>query len=136
MRRFLPLVLTGFLVAAGFVSSGLLIAADAPDIESLVRDLKSTKADQRHRPRRAGKLGPRAAPAVAPLVAALRDKNPEVQFEALIALEHIGPAARSAVPELVKLLESPQQALVHGRHRCARIDRHDARKPSRYSSNV
>src|SRR5206468_2167323 len=55
-----------------------------------------------------------AAPAVRDLVAALSDKSAEVQFEAVIALEHIGPAARSAVPDLIAILRGPEVRLHSG----------------------
>jgi len=46
-----------------------------------------------------------AAPAVPELIAALADKSPTVQVEALIALGRIGPAGRTAVPSLVSVLK-------------------------------
>jgi HEAT repeat protein len=50
------------------------------------------------------RIGPAAAPALAPLLAALDDPAPAARQEILFALSAIGPAAKPAVPALVKLL--------------------------------
>ncbi|MGE5192969.1 MAG: HEAT repeat domain-containing protein [Deltaproteobacteria bacterium] len=110
MKKLLLLIVVAYLGACV-----PLFAADTPDVETLIKDLRSVKADQRARAAEAlGQLGPYAAPAVKALVASLADKSAEVQYEALIALEHIGPAARAAVPDLVALLKSPQSRLYTG----------------------
>lgn len=91
-----------------------MYAVEPPAIDALVRDLRSTKPEQRAKAAEAlGQLGPLAAPAVRGLVSALSDTSVEVQLEALMALEHIGPAARGAVPELVAILKDPKSPL-HG----------------------
>lgn len=84
-----------------------LFAANPPNVDALIRDLKAEKTDQRsHAAEALGHLGPLAAPAVPALLKALGDKSLEVRHEALMALGHIGPAARAAVPELVTLVKS------------------------------
>src|ERR1043165_4070152 len=61
-----------------------------------IRKLKVTKAE-------AGKI-------TEVLTGLSTDKNPEVRVSALDALSHIGPAARSALPTLHKLMRDPQTA--------------------------
>jgi len=56
-------------------------------------------------------IGPRAHPAIAALVAALKSNNENVVVHAAGALGAIGPAAKAAVPNLQKLLDS-QSALI------------------------
>src|SRR3954449_11811343 len=99
--------IAGLLLALGLLPATMLPAAAPPDLESLIRGMRSTRPEVRARAAEAlGKLGPLAAPAVRSLVGALSDASLPVKLEALIALDHIGPAARAAVPELVKILKS------------------------------
>src|SRR5690242_18664564 len=79
-------------------------AAEVPNLDELSRELRSLKPDRRAQAAESlGNMGPLAAPAVKGLISALSDSNVTVQFEVLIALERIGPAAREAVPNLIKI---------------------------------
>ncbi len=51
-------------------------------------------------------IGPAAIPA---LINGMRDPNPLMRLESAIALRKFGPAAMSAVPELLRLLKDPGQ---------------------------
>jgi HEAT repeat protein len=103
------------LLIVGLVAQRTTRGAELADIEGLTRDLRSTKSDVRARAAESlGKLGPLAAPAVRPLVAALSDNSIPVQLEALIALSEIGPAARTAIPDLVKTLQGSEVKLYVG----------------------
>jgi hypothetical protein len=99
------------LIAAIVVS----VAAGSPEavqgnVKSLIEQLKKGRrgplsddlADARRRAaEKLGRMGPRAAEAVAELVASMRrDMDPGVRFRATVALGRIGAAARSAVPDL------------------------------------
>jgi HEAT repeat protein len=97
-----------FCVALGFGSA--FLSAETPNVDDLSRELRSLKAERRAEAAETlGKMGPRAAPAVRSLVAALSDQSMAVQLESLLALEHIGPAAREAVPGLVRVLEKNEK---------------------------
>ncbi|HTU26269.1 MAG TPA: HEAT repeat domain-containing protein [Pirellulales bacterium] len=50
-------------------------------------------------------LGPKAEPGIDPLKAALSDEDPGTRMQAALALGQIGPAAKSAVPALVHVLD-------------------------------
>ncbi|MEW4562970.1 HEAT repeat domain-containing protein [Bremerella sp. JC770] len=54
----------------------------------------------------AAEMGPKAAPAVPELTAALDSKDVEVRMHALIALGEIGPAAQPAASRVIKALQS------------------------------
>src|SRR5262249_15065494 len=100
--RFLAWVLLTFVAAW----SAPLCAAEPVDVDDLVRELRAIKIERRVQAAELlGQLGPAAAPAVRGLVAALYDPSPVVQLEVLVALRHIGPAARGAVPDLIKIIQ-------------------------------
>ncbi len=82
-----------------------LASLGAPAVPRLIDGLK-------HKKMRAniasilGRIGPAAAPATNALAALVNDKDSHVAQEAAFALAAIGPAAKDAVPELIKALES------------------------------
>jgi HEAT repeat protein len=49
--------------------------------------------------------------AIAALIDTLNDKNPDVKYETILALEKLGPSAKDALPALKKLQTSPDQKL-------------------------
>ena len=51
-------------------------------------------------------------PAVGPLAELLQNSDPWVRINAVFALGEIGPSARVAMPEIVKLLDDPHQQVV------------------------
>jgi hypothetical protein len=57
------------------------------------------------------RLGPEAAPAISHLVAALKNKTPEVRLTAAVVLGRIGPRAMSAMPSLQPLLKDDYRAV-------------------------
>src|SRR5262245_56265833 len=103
------------LLAVGLVAQTTVSGAEPADVDQLIRDLRSTRSEVRARAAESlGKLGPLAAPAVRPLVAALSDNSIPVQLEALIALSEIGPAARAAAPDLARILQGAEARLYAG----------------------
>ena len=52
-------------------------------------------------------MGPQAAAAVDPLMAAMKDKRSQVRSSSALALGNIGAAADKAVPALRKALKDP-----------------------------
>ncbi len=57
-------------------------------------------------------IGPDAADATGALAGVLENEDPEVRSQALMALGAIGPAAKSAVPQIIKTLESDKHESV------------------------
>lgn len=91
------------------VMSGLLAAAEKGTVDSLARDLKSSKSNVRaHAAADLARLGPEAAEAVPALIAALQDESAAVRHEALNAIDRIGPAARAAAPALIDALKTKE----------------------------
>ncbi len=85
------------------------IAAQGPKVvPRLIECLKYEKA----RDRVAyvlGQMGPAAAPATEALAGLTTDKHPHVVHEALVALAKIGPGAKAAVPQLIKVFEAREE---------------------------
>jgi HEAT repeat protein len=101
-------------VAFALLLQPILPAANAEDAGKLIQGLKSESPDQRIQAAESLKeMGPLAAPAVPALAEALHDKNLAVQLEVLLTLERIGPAAREAVGELIKVLENKDRPRLH-----------------------
>jgi HEAT repeat protein len=99
-------LLIPMMLAASLASPPPAFSADAPDIETLIRELRAINPDRRAKAAESlGELGPRAMPAVRSLTSALTDPSRKVQLEALLALERIGPEARTAVPDLIAILK-------------------------------
>jgi HEAT repeat protein len=107
------------ITAAFFVTAVLFLftparPANAEGVDQIAKGLKAESPDQRiHAAEQLKELGPLAAPAVPALIEALHDKNLSVQHEALLALEHIGPAARGAVGELIGILQKNDRSRLH-----------------------
>jgi HEAT repeat protein len=57
-----------------------------------------------------GQIGPDAAPATEALAALTTDKHAHIVQESLVALAKIGPGAKAAVPQLIKVLEAGDEA--------------------------
>ena len=57
-----------------------------------------------------GEIGPAAAAATEPLAKLVGDKNPRVSEESILALAKIGPAAKAAVPALLKAFQGGEGA--------------------------
>jgi HEAT repeat protein len=93
---------------------GNVLAALAAQGAEIARNLGPALEDRgmrTHAVRIVFRLGPKAAPAVPALIAALRPEadNPEdVEFqrELRLAIGAVGPAAKAAIPELLKSLDS------------------------------
>src|SRR5262245_62993714 len=110
MKSFLAIALGAMLAWPA-----LALSADPPDVDTLIRELRSVNPNRRAKAADAlADLGPQAAPAVRSLMGALTDPSRKVQIGALIALERIGPEARPAVPELVQLVKGKDSELYPG----------------------
>src|SRR5258708_1996740 len=93
-------------VAALLALQAGLFPDEPKDIDTLMRELRSVRPDRRANAAQAlGEMGPLAAPAVRSLTSALSDPNRGVQIEAILAIDRIGPAARDAVPDLVRIIK-------------------------------
>jgi HEAT repeat protein len=85
---------------------------DRPDLDSVIAACRSDDLAARRRATHvlAAYFGKRAVAAVPVLTIALRDPDPRVAGNAARALRKIGPEARSAVPTLVAVMQSHQEA--------------------------
>jgi HEAT repeat protein len=100
-------------IAAWLLTLVAASASDEPSLQSIVENLKSKKPGIRAQAAESlGELGPRAAPVVDELIAALQDTDARVQAESMIALGRIGPASRAAVPALLTILKGDNVRLV------------------------
>jgi HEAT repeat protein len=98
MKRILCLALAFSIVP------GSRAFAETINLKPLVAELRSPRSEIRARGAAAlGKLGPLATGAVVP-----------VQLEVLLAIENIGPAARAAIPDLVRILRGDNAKLYGG----------------------
>jgi HEAT repeat protein len=70
-----------------------------------VRDLRHADSKVRGRAAMALGLGPFGKPAVESLIKALKDRDREVRFSAVVALSYLGPDAVEAIPQLERLLK-------------------------------
>src|SRR6266511_5126401 len=78
------------------------------DVPAMIQALKSEAKDTRvHACIELGKAGPRAEPAIQPLITALKDPVPLVRRLSAYALGQIGPKASVALPALKELLGDP-----------------------------
>ena len=77
-----------------------------PAVPKLVHALKYPKV-RLHVLSVLGKIGPAAAPATAAVTELIADKDDEVAYEAMMTLAKIGPGAKAAVPELLKVARHP-----------------------------
>ena len=102
---------------------GLLRAPDEIAVPALVRAMDDSDASvrlaaalaaTRHLPAWQEEPGPALKKLLPSLVAATRDQDPQVRCRAATALGERGPAARTAVPALVEMLEKEELAWIHG----------------------
>ena len=81
MKTLLSVALAALLAGPSFG-----FAADSPDVDTLIRELRSVRPDRRARAVESlGQIGPLAVSAVRSLISALSDPSSTVQIEALIA---------------------------------------------------
>jgi HEAT repeat protein len=87
----------------------LALSARAADVSQLLKQLKSTDADNRRSAAKAlGQLGADSKAAVPALTAALKDRDVFVRRFAAQSLGAIGTEARSAIPALKQSLNDPR----------------------------
>ena len=93
------------------------------EITDLIRDLTGGDlAKQRDAAFALERLGPKAAPAVQPLIQALKSNDQHLWYYAARALGSIGPEARAAIPALVDELENARpQRRYRAAHALSRI---------------
>ena len=108
--RYMILILTacGCLTLAG----SMLYADETPVAVLVAKDLKSdNEADKLKALDELGARGEKAAEAVKPIEALLKDKSAKVRAHAALALGSIGPAAKDSVPALAELLKDPDETV-------------------------
>ena len=108
--RYMILILT----ACGCLTLGgsRLYADETPVAALVAQDLKSDKeADKLKALDELGARGDKAAEAVKPIEALLKDKSAKVRAHAALALGAIGAAAKDSVPALAELLKDPDDTV-------------------------
>jgi HEAT repeat protein len=88
---------------------GAIVAQGPKVVPRLIECLKYEKARDRIA-YALGQLGPAAAPATEALAGLTTDKHPHIVHEALVTLAKIGPGAKAAVPQLIKVLEAREES--------------------------
>ena len=119
MTAFFRISLFGLLCTSactGFVFScpvcGQDAAPDAPDVQSLLEQLRSEKVEEQiEAVVQLGSFGPYAQPAIDPLVELLKTENPSLRYECIVALGHIGPMAHDSADSLTGFLTSDDELL-------------------------
>lgn len=104
--------LSGLLLAIACTGAGFLTVAhgqestsESPDLESLLKQLRSEKVEEQiDAVVQLGALGPYAQSAIEPLVRLLQTENGALRYECIMTLGRIGPMAHDSVKSLTGFL--------------------------------